>query len=120
MMPSKISGILAAGRPVMFLGDPEGEAAAGLARDGTGVVLDLHRPERWRDEVAALRADPARAEAMASRARRLGTARGPGRPIGLWRSLLEEVLEPASGTSLAPVGVIAQAAGRRYATIDNT
>ena len=40
-MPSKLYGALAAGRPVVFIGDPEGDVAR-IVRDGPGLVA---RPE---------------------------------------------------------------------------
>ena len=40
-MPSKLYGVLAAGRPVVFIGDPEGDVAQ-IVRDGPGLVA---RPE---------------------------------------------------------------------------
>ena len=44
VVPSKLYGALAAGRPVVFIGDPEGDAAR-IVRDGPGLVA---RPEPCR------------------------------------------------------------------------
>jgi glycosyltransferase involved in cell wall biosynthesis len=70
IMPSKLYGILAAGRPVAFLGDPDGAVARELRAHGLGVVLDIQRPASWRARLAALRDDPPARREMGERARR--------------------------------------------------
>ena len=57
MMPSKLYGILAAARPVLFLGDPHGEVADVIGRSGAGVALDSAAPETWTAELAPIFAD---------------------------------------------------------------
>jgi glycosyltransferase involved in cell wall biosynthesis len=69
IVPSKFYGILAVGRPVLFLGDPEGAIAREIRRFELGVVLAAGRPERWREPLARLVADPAARAAMGARAR---------------------------------------------------
>jgi glycosyltransferase involved in cell wall biosynthesis len=69
IFPSKIYGILAAGRPTLFLGDPISETGGELARHRTGVTLDPDLPELWRDAVLMLKTDPAALNAMGARAR---------------------------------------------------
>lgn len=39
IVPSKLYGILAAGRPVVFIGDPDGELARLIAATGVGVTV---------------------------------------------------------------------------------
>ncbi|MCH8168626.1 MAG: glycosyltransferase [Proteobacteria bacterium] len=71
LSPSKLYGIMAAGRPTLFLGKPDGALARGLADHRIGVSLDVERPERWRAEIEALRAAPRRGVEMGARARAL-------------------------------------------------
>ncbi|MEZ5825694.1 MAG: glycosyltransferase family 4 protein [Geminicoccaceae bacterium] len=44
-LPSKIYGIVAAGRPVLFFGDPDGPTAALVRELGIGIVLPINEPE---------------------------------------------------------------------------
>lgn len=114
MMPSKLAGIMAAGRPTLFLGAREGEVAARLARERTGVALDLRRPDEWRDRVAALRAAPGWRAAMGGRARASSAARGSAHSLAAWRGVLAEAA--AQGVEVrAPVGAGAHAAGEEHA-----
>ncbi|HUS56238.1 MAG TPA: glycosyltransferase family 4 protein [Thermohalobaculum sp.] len=69
IFPSKIYGILAAGRATLFLGNPTSEIGVDLVQHRIGVTLDPDRPELWRDAILALRADPDGLAAMGARAR---------------------------------------------------
>ena len=65
VMPSKLYGALAAGRPILFIGDPEGDAAR-IVRAGPGLVANP------RGNAGAGRADPGAAP-------RSGAPRADGR-----------------------------------------
>jgi len=52
ILPSKLYGVMAAGRPAIFLGDPRGAGAAEVAACGPGAILDVHAPETWRAGLA--------------------------------------------------------------------
>ncbi|WP_108662646.1 glycosyltransferase family 4 protein [Acuticoccus kandeliae] len=52
IMPSKFYGILAVGRPIVFLGAEDGAVATEVTRYGLGIVLPSDRPEIWRDRLA--------------------------------------------------------------------
>ena len=52
IMPSKLYGILAAGRPVLALGDPNGAVAKEVTSARVGVALDITAPESWSEIVS--------------------------------------------------------------------
>jgi colanic acid biosynthesis glycosyl transferase WcaI len=56
--PSKLAGVLAAGRPVLFVGPPEGEIARLLARQSCGVAIAPDDGERLATTIAAWQGDP--------------------------------------------------------------
>jgi hypothetical protein len=70
MMPTKRYGMMAAGRPALFLGSPEETVARILRTDDAGVTLGSARPERFAARVQSLKDDPRRLAAMGRNARR--------------------------------------------------
>jgi glycosyltransferase involved in cell wall biosynthesis len=71
MVPSKFYGIAAAGRPTLFIGDPDGEIARILSRHDIGVTV---RPGDAQGLVTALldlKLNPERRLAMGARARKV-------------------------------------------------
>lgn len=108
IMPSKLSGVMAAGRPALFLGDPQGPVAREIARHGIGVSLAPDRPETWRARLAELKARPDLIAAMGARARAASEAElAPERLIGAWRG----VLAAAAGRGAAAPAATASAGG---------
>lgn len=97
IVPSKISGIHAAGRPVLYLGDPASALARELCQGGAGLCLDPDAPEAWRDTVAALRDDPERRDEMGRRARAESERRPPLHSLLGWEAALAEAARPGSG-----------------------
>lgn len=71
IMPSKLYGILAAGRPVLFLGAADGAVATAVAEAEAGLTLAVDRPAGWRGILQALLADPERLAHMGRNARAL-------------------------------------------------
>jgi colanic acid biosynthesis glycosyl transferase WcaI len=67
--PSKLYGIMAAGRPTLFVGDREGEAAAILADCGAGLSVQSGDSRGLAREIVALRDDAPRRERMGLAAR---------------------------------------------------
>ena len=89
IVPSKLYGILAAGRPVAFLGDPNGAVAREVRAFDLGVVLDVARPQSWAPSLARLRDEPARCAAMGRRARaRFERAYRPAHALARWEAVL--------------------------------
>ncbi|WP_244434012.1 hypothetical protein [Azospirillum sp. B506] len=66
LVPSKLTGVQAAGRPCLFLG-PAGSEAAALVK-GCGLVIDPMDGAAIADAVRAYAADPARCAAEGQRA----------------------------------------------------
>lgn len=60
IVPSKLSGVLAVGRPVLFLGHHQGAVAREILPRGIGWVVDPEAPETWRPAI-----DRAREEILA-------------------------------------------------------
>jgi colanic acid biosynthesis glycosyl transferase WcaI len=92
IVPSKIYGILAAGRPALFIGDPNGEVAALLAEHDCGVVARVGDSEGLAKQLRALRDDRPRLESMGSRARALAVSKFTSRhAASAWVNLLSRV-----------------------------
>jgi colanic acid biosynthesis glycosyl transferase WcaI len=93
VVPSKIYGVLAAGRPAVFLGPAESEAAQLLTRHDCGTVLPAATADslalaihRWAD-------DPAARAAAGERARRAAEAGGRAGALAAFARLLEGVAD---------------------------
>lgn len=71
VFPSKLYGILAAGRPVVFIGDPQGEVGLLVAREGIGVAVREGDLAGLADQLVRLGGDTTLREAMGARARAL-------------------------------------------------
>ncbi|NBC31976.1 MAG: glycosyltransferase [Alphaproteobacteria bacterium] len=68
MIPSKVYGALASGRPCLFLGPEESEAARLIVEGGCGAVLPADDGAGLAARLAALAADPAHCRTLGSRA----------------------------------------------------
>jgi len=75
IVPSKVYGILAAGRPVVFIGDTRGEVANLLREHDCGISVAPGAGQHLADELRALQADPERVLALGANARRLALLR---------------------------------------------
>jgi glycosyltransferase involved in cell wall biosynthesis len=60
VVPSKAYGIMAAGRPILYQGDPQGEIARMVAREGIGAVVLPGDREGLREAILAFKSDPSR------------------------------------------------------------
>jgi colanic acid biosynthesis glycosyl transferase WcaI len=69
VVPSKLYGILAAGKPVVAVAPKQTDAAALAARNGFGVAVDPDNPAELVATVRALLVDPARLASMGAAAR---------------------------------------------------
>lgn len=74
IVPSKLYGILAAGRPAVFIGDPDGDVGRLVQEEGCGIAVGVGEGERLAAELRALRADPERVRIMGQKARQLALA----------------------------------------------
>ncbi len=92
IFPSKLYGILAAGRPVVFVGDSEGEIALLVAREGIGVAVRQGDATGLADTLTQLAGDAGLREAMGQRARSLLCERyDKSIALKAWLGVLEEL-----------------------------
>jgi colanic acid biosynthesis glycosyl transferase WcaI len=99
VMPSKLYGALAAGRPVVFIGDPEGDVAR-IVRAGPGLVARPDRMPALAAKIRALRRDPARLARMGAAARRAYEACPRDASLDAWTRCLRAVARPAAARPL--------------------
>ncbi len=71
VVPSKLYGILAAGRPVLAVASAETDVARIVQRAGCGVAADPDDPAAVAEAVRALARDPERVAHMGRRAREI-------------------------------------------------
>lgn len=71
--PSKLAGVLAAGRPVLFVGPPDGEIAQLLAREHCGEAVAPGEGERLAATIAAWQADAAQTSQLGRNSRAVYT-----------------------------------------------
>jgi glycosyltransferase involved in cell wall biosynthesis len=71
IVPSKIYGILAAARPAVFVGDPDGDVARLIRESHCGIAVPVGQSARLAAELRALRDDRPRLADMGRRARQL-------------------------------------------------
>jgi len=92
IVPSKLYGIAAAGRPTLFIGDEDGEVARLLAEHKCGQTVPAGEGRALADAILDLAANPGVCRWMGQRARAAFTA-DFDKPIALgrWERLLQEV-----------------------------
>jgi colanic acid biosynthesis glycosyl transferase WcaI len=89
VVPSKLYGVLAAGRPVVFVGDPDGELAALVATTKVGVSVKSGDPDELCRALRALRDDEGRRMRMGVRAREVFEERYTlAAAVARWRQML--------------------------------
>lgn len=92
IVPSKFYGAAAAGRAVIFVGDPDGEIARAVAAHGCGVIVAAGDAVGLAAAIRDLRAQPDQLRIMGERAR-AAFEREWDRPNALarWRDVIDEV-----------------------------
>ena len=98
VVPSKFYAVAAAGRAVIFVGDPDGEIACAIAGAQCGVSVRSGDAEGLAAAIRDLRASPDRLRTMGARAR-AAFEREWDKPVALarWRGIIAGVEEPGSG-----------------------
>lgn len=92
VVPSRLYGILAAGRPVIVAADEESETANVVRTAECGVVIPPGRPELLAGAIRELREDRGRLEEMGARGREYVVAEADRAvAIGRYRELLREL-----------------------------
>ena len=110
IVPCKLFGIMAAGRPTVFIGSPKSELALVLRENGCGEVVEPGEVETLVEVLRGLADDPGRVRSMGERARAaLSDAYGRETACEAWRRLLEGVAgeTPIAGEA-EPEGVRAR------------
>jgi colanic acid biosynthesis glycosyl transferase WcaI len=92
IVPSKIYGILAAGRPAVFVGDPNGDVARLIGESGCGITVPVGQSGRLANELRQLRDDRQRVLGMGLRARNLALSRYTSEhAVAHWLNMLSAV-----------------------------
>ena len=90
VFPSKLYGILAAGRPLVFIGDPQGEISLLVEHEGIGAAVRQGDAAGLAHQLLRLAGDADLREAMGARSRALLCARYDKRiAFKAWLELLE-------------------------------
>lgn len=90
--PSKLTSYFAAGRPVVAASWPRSAASAEIERSGGGVRIDPGDPTALHDTIAALAADPVRAEGYATAGLTYSAERlAPAAALAGYRAWVEEL-----------------------------
>jgi colanic acid biosynthesis glycosyl transferase WcaI len=91
VLPSKFYGVLAVGRPVIFVGARDGELARIIDAHRCGVVVEMGDIDGLTNAIRTLANDRAEAEAMGRRGRELYLARfAQPHAFAQWERVLEE------------------------------
>jgi colanic acid biosynthesis glycosyl transferase WcaI len=99
IFPSKLAGILAVGRPVVYLGDRDSEVAEILQRHGCGLSVAIDDTDAYLGALERLRGDPKGRHAMGEQAR-LAFAALFARPTAMaqWRELIAGLARTPAAT----------------------
>jgi colanic acid biosynthesis glycosyl transferase WcaI len=91
VLPSKFYGVLAVGRPVLFVGARDGELARIIDAYGCGIVVETGDVDGLTNAIRKLATDRAEAATMGHRGRELYLARfAPRHAFAAWEKVLEE------------------------------
>lgn len=98
IVPSKFYGILAGGRPTLFVGSPRGELAQVINEHACGHVVPIGDVQGLVDVIMRMRDDAHSVDEMGTRARQLLEARYERRcAVDRWDALLTEVSGAGGG-----------------------
>ena len=93
IVPSKFYGILAAGKPALFIGDPQGEIASILDEGGVGQSIQSGDSEALAQQILELNGSGEKIESMGLAARNLFNSRFTSQhAIQKWNDLIESVI----------------------------
>lgn len=94
IIPSKFYGILAAGKPTLFIGDPNGSVATVVAAERCGLLVRIGEAETLARTISDLAADPEQVKAMGVAARTAFEADYAfDRALVAWSTVLDDLAE---------------------------
>lgn len=105
VVPSKIYGVFAAGRPMIFVGDEQGEVARKLARTGAGVSVPVGAGRRLARTILHLRSDAVLSTAMGERARSLAAQHTADEGASRWLTLITDRTSSAAAPRVVAGGL---------------
>ena len=91
VVPSKLYGILAAGRPVLAVAHPQSDVARIVAKSGAGIVADPNDPGAVAAGIRGLMSDRKKLDLMAQRARSAALEYEQSRELKRFVRLVEEM-----------------------------
>lgn len=98
IVPSKVYGILAAGRPVIFIGDPDGEVGVLVAANGCGYTVKVGDVDGLVQMVQRLKSDPELVATLGARSRRCFEQQYDfHHAMSCWQALLDRLFLPSAG-----------------------
>jgi colanic acid biosynthesis glycosyl transferase WcaI len=104
IVPSKVYGILAAGRPTIFVGDAHGQTATLIREAGCGTTVACGDGQGLADAIRSLRDDRELARSMGERARAAFDSRySLDRAVEQWLELLRPMGVRTGGSVVQPV-----------------
>lgn len=103
VFPSKLYGIAATGRPVLFIGPPQSEFALLVQSHGFGIAVSREDPTAAVDAILRLRSDAGQQAALRQAAGHFSETKGQlSHAIAIWSSLLQSGKPLASPTARTP------------------
>ncbi len=98
IVPSKIYGILAAGRSTLFIGDRDGEVARILREGDAGITVESGDGEGLAQQIKHMKANPAELTRMGTNARVIFDERYAAHiAFGKWEAIFMEIAPEGSG-----------------------
>jgi colanic acid biosynthesis glycosyl transferase WcaI len=99
IIPSKFYGIIAAGRPALFVGDKAGEIARTVVQDRCGATVEIGQTSALADHIRAFRDDPQLYSAACASARQLFEAQHTlDHGVAAWREMISAIGTNSLGT----------------------
>ena len=92
IMPSKLYGLLAVGKPIICVSDPKSEVIEILKRAGAGLYSSIDDPKELAQKIGAVLDDPKKAQEMGENGRRYFLERFERKRVTReWKEALEAV-----------------------------
>lgn len=100
ILPSKLYGIAAAGRPLIMVGDPKGDIANWAVTHQFGFAIEIGAPQDFAQTIVALKRDRVRTQTTGANARAFLVSHGRRESIfELWSQALRRVLSSGPANS---------------------